>query len=141
LSKAITPLIVLLAFLAVIAAIVAGWSLVWDLKAYRGWKREQEDAKPRWKRRQQERAAQNEEKDARRWRWHILALQCTAFGFIVGFTGMATGYVTRTPWLMISGGNLVFLGVVAWLAYNLILPKPQALRAKRLPGWLSKKGR
>jgi hypothetical protein len=137
----VTPLIVLLAFLAVIAAIITGWSLVWDLKAYRGWKREQGGATPRWKRRQQAKAVENEETDARRWRWHILTLQCAAFGFIVGFTSLATGYVMRTPWLMITGGNLVFLGVVAWMAYNLILPKPRALREKRLPGWLSKKGR
>jgi hypothetical protein len=128
----ITPLVVLLGVLAALAALVTVWSLVWDIKAYRAWKREHAGTMPRWKRRQKEKSAQELETDARRWRWHILALQCAAFGLVVGFAGVATGYVSRTSWLMVSGGNLLFLGIIAWLAYNLILPKPNALRGKRL---------
>jgi hypothetical protein len=136
----ITPLVVLLGVLALLAAAVTVWSLVWDISAYRAWKREHAGAMPRWKRRQREKSTHEDEKDAHRWRWHILALQCAAFGLIVGFAGVAAGYVLQKAWLMLSGGNLLFLGIVAWLAYNLILPKPRALKEKRLPGWLRKKG-
>ncbi len=132
-------LIVVLVLLAIVAAVTTVWSLRWDLRVYREWKREHTEPQPRHQRRQRKRAAAQEEEDEKRWRRHLLALQCAGFGLVGGVAALTAGFVTRTPWLMVGGGNLVFLGIVAWAAYQVVLPKPTALRQKKLPGWMRSK--
>ena len=132
-------LLALLSVLAAVAAITTVWSGYWDIKTYRNWKREQTEPQPRHKRRQKQKRAEQEEQDARRWRWMILALQIAIAGFVAGVSGMVAGFLARVAWPIVVGGNLVVVGVIAWIAYQLVLPKPSALRQKRLPGWLAKR--
>ena len=122
-----------LSVLAAIAVVTTAWSVAWDLRAYRRWKGERTGDEPRWKRRQQQKNADDEEQDARRWRWHILALQGAAGGFVVGSAILAAGYLMQLAWLLLIGGNLFVIGLFAWIAYQLVLPKPRALKNKRLP--------
>ena len=129
----------LLGGLATVAAITTIWSVYWDVKTYRNWKREQTEPQPRHKRRQKQKRAEQEEQDARRWRWMILTLQIAVVGFVGGVSGMAAGFLARVAWLIVVGGNFLVVGVIAWIAYQLVLPKPSVLRQKRLPGWLARR--
>ena len=132
-------LVVAVVSLAIVAVLTTVWSLSWDLRAYREWKRERTVPQPRYKRRQRERAATQEEEEAKRWRRLMLALQCAAFCFLGGLAASTAGWLTMTPWLMVGGANLLFLGILAWIAYQLVLPKPTALREKKLPDWISRR--
>ncbi len=134
-------LIVVLALVLLMAAITTAWSLAWDLRAYRAWTRERTGAQPRHKRRQLEKNAEAEERDARNWRWHMVVLKVAGFAFLVGIPAIVIGYQMRALWMIVTGGNLVLLAVIAWAAYQLFLPKPAALREKRLPLWLTRKSR
>lgn len=132
-------LVVILIVTAVVALLVSSWSIIGDLRIYRAWKLEQSEPQPRWKRRRKQKEQTNNENDGDRWRWLMLALKCAVFGIVVGGIGVTAGYVMRVPWLLVSGGNLVFLGIAAWAAYNVLLPKPRALKEKPLPAWLQRK--
>ena len=132
-------LLALLSVLAVVAAITTVWSVYWDIKTYRNWKREQTEPQPRHKRRQKQKRAEQEEQDAMRWRWMMLALQIAIVGFVAGVSGMVAGFLARVAWPIVLGGNLLVVGVIAWISYQLVLPKPSALRQRRLPGWLAKR--
>lgn len=132
-------LLVLLGVLAAVAAITTVWSVYWDIKTFRNWKREQSEPQPRHKRRQRQKRREDEDQDARRWRWMILALRIAFAGFAAGVSGMVAGFLARVAWPVVVGGNLLVVGVIAWIAYQLVLPKPSALRQKRLPGWLARR--
>ncbi len=132
-------LLVTLSVLAVLAGGTTVWSVSWDMKAYRVWKRDQTEPQPRHKRRQRQKRGEDVDEDANRWRWMIRALQVAAAGFLLGVAGLVAGFFTRVAWPIVVGGNLLVLGVIAWIAYQLVLPKPTALRDKRLPGWLARK--
>lgn len=132
-------LLALLGVLAVVAAVTTVWSVYWDIKTYRNWKREQSEPQPRHKRRQRQKRGEDEDEDARRWRWMILALRIAVVGFVAGVSGMVAGFLARVAWPIVVGGNLLVVGVIAWIAYQLVLPKPSALRHKRLPGWLARR--
>ena len=132
-----TWLLVTLSVLAVLAATTTVWSVSWDMKAYRVWQRVQSERQPRHKRRQRQRRREDEDEDAKRWHWIIRALQIAAAGFLLGVSGIVAGFLARVTWPIVVGGNLLVVGVIAWIAYQLVLPKPTALRQKRLPGWLA----
>ena len=130
---------VTLSVLAVLAGGTTVWSVAWDMKAYRVWRRDRSEPEPRHKRRQRQKRGEDVGEDAKRWRWMIRALQVAAAGFLLGVAGLVAGFLTRVAWPIVVGGNLLVLGVIAWIAYQLVLPKPTALRDKRLPGWLARK--
>ncbi len=127
--SAIAPwMLVVLGLVTLLAIVTTAWSVSRDLRMYRAWRRERKAPPPRWRRRQQQKAGLDVDQDAQRWRWLILALQCAAFGLVGGASGVLAGYVTRRAWLMVTGGNLLVLSVLIWVAYQLVLPKPSALR-------------
>lgn len=127
-----SPLLAIpLSLLATVAVITTGWSLATDLKIYRAWKREQEGPKPRWQRRREN--ADELADEQRRWSRLILALQCAGFGLLLGTGLIVWGYLARRAGFIVTGANLVFLGLVAWVLYQLVLPKPRRLREKKLP--------
>ena len=132
-------LLVTLSVLAVLAATTTVWSVSWDMKTYRGWKRDQTEQQPRHKRRQKQKRGEDADEDAKRWHWMIRALQIAAAGFLLGVSGMVAGFLARVTWPIVVGGNLLVVGVIAWIAYQLVLPKPTALRQKRLPGWVARR--
>ena len=132
-------LVVAVGILATAAVITTAWSVSWDLNAYRAWKREETEPQPRHKRRQRQKRAVEVETEATRWRWLMRALLAAAVGFVLGVSGLVAGFLTRTAWAIVVGGNLLVVGVVAWIAYQLVLPKPEALRQKRLPNWMSRR--
>ena len=132
-------LLVTLSILGILAAVTTVWSVSWDMKAYRAWKREQTEPQPRHKRRQRQKRGEDADEDAKRWHWIIRALQIAFVGFVAGVSGMVAGFLTRVTWPFVVGGNLLLVGVIAWIAYQLALPKPTALRQKRLPGWLARR--
>jgi hypothetical protein len=117
-----------LGLITLLAVVTTVWSVRRDLRAYRTWRQERMVPLPRWKRRQNQKAGLDEDQDEQRWRWRILALRCAGFGFFAGATGIIVGYVTRLAWSMVAGGNLLMLSVLIWLAYQIVLPKPSALR-------------
>jgi len=125
--------------LATVAAITTVWSVSWDVKAYRAWKRDQIGPQPRHKRRQRQKRGEDADDDTKRWHRIIRALQIAFVGFVAGLSGLIAGILTRVTWLFVVGGNLLVVGVIAWIAYQLVLPKPSALRQKRLPGWLARR--
>ena len=132
-------LLVTLSILGILAVITTAWSVSWDMKAYRVWKREQTEPQPRHKRRQKQKRGEDADEDAKRWHWIIRSLQIAFAGFVAGVSGMTAGFLARVTWPIVVGGNLLVVGVIAWIAYQLVLPKPTALRQKRLPGWLARR--
>ncbi len=132
-------LVVLLGVLATLAGATTVWSVWWDVRAYGAWKREQTEPQPRHERRRKRKRAEEEASQAKRWRWIMRAMSVALMGFGIGVTGLVVGFMTRTAWTFVVGGNFLVVGVVAWTAYQLILPKPDALRQKRWPNWLSKR--
>ena len=138
-TTGMTALVVIIGILAVFAAVTTVWSIVWDLRAYRNWKDEQSASQPRHVRRQCQKDSEELDKDAKRWRRHIVALQIALLGFVFGVGTLVAGYLTRKPFPIVIGGNLFVMGIMAWLAYQLVLPKPKALREKQMPKWLAKK--
>lgn len=109
---------------------LTGWSVWWDVRAYRAWRQEREGDQPRWKRRQREKNQEAEDREAQRWRWFMLSLVIAIVSFVAGTAAVAVGYVQRWAWAFVLGGNLLVIGLLAWLAYQLVLPKPEAVRAK-----------
>lgn len=130
-----------LGVLSLLALITTIWSVTADLRAYREWREEVSAPASRSERRRRERQQDDINRDERRWRWIMLAFRCAAFCLIAGPTGLVVGYLTRTAWVMVSGGNLVVFGVIIWFLYQIVLPKPEALRRRRLPSWLDRPSR
>jgi membrane protein YdbS with pleckstrin-like domain len=132
---------VVLGVLSLLALITTLWSVTADLRAYREWKLAVSSPVSRAERRRRARQQEDVSKDAQRWRWIMLAFRCAAFCLLAGPIGLVVGYWTRTPWVMVSAGNLVVFGVIIWFLYQIVLPKPEALRRRRLPTWLERRVR
>lgn len=129
-----------LGILTIVAVATTAWSVIADLRAYREWKQQASAPVTRAERRRRERQQDAIERDRQRWRWIMLAFRCAAFCLLAGPVGLLAGYLTRTAWLMVSGGNLLVFGVIIWFLYQVVLPKPEALRRRRLPSWLERRG-
>lgn len=127
--------------LTFVAAVTTLWSVMADLRAYREWKQGAGTPASRAERRRRQRHRDEIHRDEQRWRWIILALRCAVFCLLAGPAGLLVGYLTRTAWLMVSGGNLLVFGVIIWFLYQIVLPKPEGLRRRRLPSWLERRDR